>query len=236
MRTQQLAAPNGAARPTTAVILGVLLLALAACSPQKAPQTTAEYVQWFEAEDHGYLAEKCFRGFCFRAQLQPKELLVANQLRNKTTAATADLEALESAYENGQHVRLQLQRDAESEQKGLDLPALISSDYSEYASNTEYLAFDLKSNAMLVRDADTVKAIGYHYERSFGMGHPETFVFVFPEFEQAGNSPLRFVFDDPVLGCGRIKFGFTPDQVPPLPQPISASAPELVAQQQTNPN
>ena len=80
-----------------------------------------------------------------------------------------------------------------------------------------YFKYGMQKDLYLVQDSDSLKAVLYHFEQTFGLAPFATCLIAF-EDKTNYQGTQTFAFDDQNLGIGRVNFSFSKAVLTRIPQ------------------
>lgn len=194
---------------TVALGAGLLLIG---CGKESSKQTLlpSEYLHWVENPDNGLHQGKDIGNYYLELQYKPPHYIVAlegqsQQLSEKQVASrVVELDGL--TYFTFRITSLQ----------GTEMLQTGPVTEEEYQYRSYYFDTQAQRDMYLVSGTDTLNCALYHFERNYGLAPYNNMVLGF-EKPVTRNTDLQFVFDDPILGLGPVKFTIGREAIEQLP-------------------
>lgn len=179
------------------IILLLVLFFFGSCV--KHALTPVEYMQYIENEKNGLRVKKTVSEFEFVLQYKPIEYVMLMETKDPNTN-TVTAGKYKNELTGFQYYTLKIRSTANNE-----LLAAGISDEREYYQRLEYFMSAMQDDISLVEGKDTLPCTLFHYERVYGVGPYTTFVLGFPDDPKGEIKDKQFIYDDHVLGTGRIE-------------------------------
>lgn len=177
---------------------------LSSCRPGKlSPEA---YIQWVEDPGNGLQMTREMGGFRITARMMPEQYWDLKQGADKN----------EIADESDAKIRY-FQLRIEPKDDDTEVLKAGINDEQTYQERLTYFKYGMQKDLYLVQGSDSLKAILYHYEQSFGLTPFTTSLIAFEdEIGYPGSQTL--VLDDQNLGIGPVKFSFSQATLTQIPQ------------------
>lgn len=175
-------------------ILSVALISLSILSCTK-DYTPIEYMKKVQSE---LRKEVTLGSYKFELQYKPSEYMALLEQGKDFVKAGEKLES--KKYNQLKHFNFKLGTTDGN-------PAFLKNeiqDQAEYFKRLEFYISKAEKNFYLINDKDTTFPAIYHFERNYGLTKHNTIVLSF-DVNTENNSNLLFVYDDKILGLGKIK-------------------------------
>jgi len=153
-----------------------LLITAMGCTNKLSPE---KYLKYFEKNKMNYCVTTERNGVTATIMYQPVEYLVA---REKINGDTSTIQELMNKYGNSLYFLLILTSD--SNKTGSLL--LERDGYSRFSNNVYKNTFQKDNDIFLLNKKDTVKLTDYQYERNWGIGNNDSFLFIFHQKDIKG--------------------------------------------------
>jgi hypothetical protein len=180
--------------------LFALLLLLFICSCAKTFETQEEMNDYIKDEDNGYSYKKNVAGVDYVLEYRPTDLLVKQELGDKTDATQVD--KLRQKYSKYLYFNLSMSKNDQELLNGL------ARDKARFGQMVNELAFGMEEKVHLCTiDKDTLAMADFIYPRMYGMSNATSIMIVYPrdaKFMEQGY--LNFVIEDLGLDTGDINF------------------------------
>lgn len=187
------------------IILSIVAISfISGCRPGKlSPEA---YLQWVEDPENGLQMSREMGGFRIIARMMPEQYWDLKQ-GSKTNEIEEDSDS------RIRYFQLRIEpKDKETEV----LKAGIN-DEQTYQERLTYFKYGMQKDLYLVQGTDSLKAVLYHYEQSFGLTPFTTSLIAFEDKIDYPSSQT-LVFDDQNLGIGPVKFSFSQATLSQIPQ------------------
>ncbi|MFK7799390.1 MAG: hypothetical protein AB8E82_18205 [Aureispira sp.] len=201
---------------------GILLL-LSSCGQQVLEP--ADYVNWMQNPDNGFLKTKTIAPLEVVAQYKTVDFVIANEKRSNQIA-TAAHQARQAALEGMYYWTLQLSiNDPEIKSQGVKSWNILNYGLENKSQEQErlfYFSYAMQEDLKLIEGQDTLPCALYHFERSYDLSKSRTFVVGFPK----GKDPTAdktLLLDLPYFNTGPIKINY--------PNTLLAQAPAMQLQE-----
>jgi hypothetical protein len=175
----------------------------------------AEYIQWVENPENGFLLEKSINEFTYVALYKPVDYSSLVEIATLEKINPDKFKEVKKTYEGMEYFTFKITCSATND----ELLRYKSSSSSEYFNRLEYFSFKAQNDFNLLNGSDTVKCDLFHFERSFGLAPVLTFVIGFTK-PQKQLGPITLIYEDKIFKNGIIKLLFE--------EAVLNSEPELV--------
>ena len=195
--------------PKNLTVLIVFILGLFACKPKE--YSPSEYVQWIKNPTNGLLLSKEVGDYAIRLQYKPHEYLALLDSKGETLS-DADFETLSHSYEGMDYYNLGISlRDKSKDilKEGIQSP-------NDYFQRVNYFSFKVGGNITAISGTDTLPCKLCHFERNYGLS-PDCNLSIGFERQLDPNKPLRIIYDDEILGIGKVEFNISNTALTKLP-------------------
>lgn len=158
-----------------------------------------EYVKWVENADNGLSLTKEFDDVTFQVLYKPVNYIVAKEFLNggiKKEEVDKRIKELGSM----DYYTLRIKSNSSNEL----LSANIGNE-SEYYQRLEYFMGPMQDDINLINANDTIPCALFHFERSYGLAPYNNFVVGFAGQKKIDDDQT-FVFEDKILGTGKVMF------------------------------
>jgi hypothetical protein len=158
-----------------------------------------DYAKWIQDEKNGLKVSKKVGDFEFSLQYKTVEFLAL--LENPDGFSRPEqLNDYISGLKGYEYFTLTIKNKDENE----IMSAGIENDV-EYFSRLEYLMNTLQDDiSMLTSNGDTIPCVLFHYERNYGISKLNNCVLAFESSNIKRESDRTLVYDDQILGTGKI--------------------------------
>lgn len=192
-----------------AYILPFLLLLiglgiLAACRPGKL--SPKAYVQWVENPENGLEVVREMGAYRLTARLMPSTYWMLTQSETSEYSQ-------EDAESNIWYVQLRV--ESKNPQEPVMKQGIV--DEQAYQERLQYFKYGMQNDLYFVQAQDSLEAVLYHHEQSFGLTPFTTSLIAF-EDKSAQMGARTLVLDDQNLGIGPVKFLFSQATIARIPQ------------------
>lgn len=194
-------------------IIILFIISITGCGKPEVDYKT--YVQWIENENNGLYVQKNVGEYEFSALYKPLDYVVAKELVNGALNKSRVM-ARKKELGSMQYLNLKIRSTHDNEL----LKAGIRSE-NEYYQRLEYFMSYMQSDIYMIDGKDTLDCLLFHYERNFGLAPYNTFVLGFNmPSEITATTPYdkTLVYDDKVLGTGKIMLKIDKNELENMPQ------------------
>jgi glucose dehydrogenase len=176
----------------------LLLLFISSCA--KTFETQEEMNDYIKDEDNGYSYKKNVAGVDYVLQYRPTDLLVKQELGDKTDAIQVD--KLRQKYSKYLYFNLSMSKNDQELLNG------VARDRARFGQMVNELAFGMEEKVhMYTPEKDTLAMADFIYPRMYGMSNATSIMIVYPrETKFIKQDYLNFVIEDLGLDTGDIKF------------------------------
>lgn len=179
-------------------------------SPQVQKATPAAYINWVDNPENGLISTKDIGNYSFKLQYKPVEYLVIKELKDIHPQHT-EFDTLKSAYKNLNYFNFSIKG-----QKDILKENIYS--YDDYDRRVQYFAFKMQEDLMLVDGSDSLRPVFFHFERDYALSPELRFVLAFPPSKTRSGKDKILIFNDKILGTGRVKLGISAADLDRIPQ------------------
>lgn len=177
---------------------GFLLTIFISCSGNTF-DSEEELVRFIQDKEHGFLHTKSIKGVDYKLLYKPTDLLVAQELTDKTDATLRD--SLRLKY--GQYLYFNLSMSKNNK----ELLNSVGGDKQLFGSMVNTLAFGMGEKVHLVNNKrDTIPMLDYIYPRMYGMTSSTSMLLVYPRNEYLTGEAITLTIEDFGFGTGEVRF------------------------------
>ena len=173
------------------------------CQPSRLSQ--AEMQTWLRTPNNGCTKSKSIGPWEIQATYRPSNLVALQSWKAESklgTLAESYLDSLRVDLDQFTYFNLQVSAN------GKEAEAFQATKAS-FSERVQLFSFQMKPYVSLIYDnKDTLDAIHYTYDRTFGMGGATNFLFVFDRNESSEAKKMQFYLRDIGLGFGAQKLSF----------------------------
>ncbi len=189
-----------------------MLALLASCSgPEKLDPRG--YLEWIGASENGLKKEKEFDEVTIGLLYQPAEY---QALKERWNGTASDLDTSNWSLRVG-GLNEQLNFHFRIKSNSQVHPLELEGDRDPYFDRLQYYLTSAQRDFILVVDQqDTLECKLYHYERNYGTAPIMDMQVTFERPAQWGEE-LQFIYNDPLLGIGKINFTYSQDEITTIP-------------------
>jgi hypothetical protein len=176
-----------------------MALLFAACTPETFNSKEALW-KYLKNPSNGYFQEKTINGYQFSLVHRPTDLLVLQELTDKTDEKK--IESLRRKYQQNLYFNLSMSRDNK------ELLSTTPKNRAEFSAMVNQLAFGMGSKiALYNQQQDTLPLMDYSYPRMYGMSRSTTMMFVYPrDPKKLKGTHLNFTIQDLGTYTGEVRF------------------------------
>jgi hypothetical protein len=176
----------------------LLVLIITSCS--KTFDTQEEMNEYIKDEDNGYNYRKTVVGVDYVLQYRPTDLLVKQELGDKTDASQVD--KLRDKYSKYMYFNLSMSKNNQELLNG------VARDKAKFGQMVNELAFGMEEKVhVYTPEKDTLAMADFIYPRMYGMSNATSILIVYPrDVKYLNQDHLNFVIQDLGLDTGDIKF------------------------------
>lgn len=177
-----------------------VLLVLISTSCSKTFDTQEEMNEYLKDEDNGYNYRKTVIGVDYVLQYRPTDLLVKQELGDKTDASQVD--KLREKYSKYMYFNLSMSKNNQELLNG------VARDKAKFGQMVNELAFGMEEKVhVYTPEKDTLAMADFIYPRMYGMSTATSILIVYPrDVKYLNQDHLNFVIEDLGLDTGDIKF------------------------------
>jgi hypothetical protein len=174
------------------------LLFISSCA--KTFDTQEEMNDYIQDEDNGYNYKKTVMGVDYVLQYRPTDLLVKQELGDKTDVTHVD--KLRKKYSKYMYFNLAMSKNNQELLNG------VARDKAKFGQMVNELAFGMEEKVHLYTpEKDTLTMADFIYPRMYGMSNATSIMIVYPRDSKFMTQDyLNFVIEDLGLDTGDIKF------------------------------
>lgn len=175
-----------------------LLFTILSCT--KNFDTQEEMYTYIQDEDNGYNYKKTVAGVDYVLQYRPTDLLVKQELGDKTDVVQVD--KLRQKYNKYMYFNLSMSKNNQELLNG------VARDKAKFGQMVNELAFGMEEKVhVYTPDKDTLAMADFIYPRMYGMSNATSIMIVYPrDSKYMTQDYLNFVIQDLGLDTGDIKF------------------------------
>ena len=173
---------------------------------------TKDYAAWIENPANGVCITKKISDFEFAVLYKPIEYVVAMESKNKNISKDSILKRREN-LKGYQYFtfRIRSLKDNEFLKTGM-------TSQNEYYERLEYFVSNAQNDIKLVEEKDTIPCALYHFERNYGISPYSSIVLSFEEKDNSNTKDKVFIYEDKVLGIGKIAIKIKGSELSDLPK------------------
>lgn len=174
-----------------------------------------EYLAYVDHKDNGLTQVQEFGAYSITLQYRPLIYEAISDMGRESAFTQEDLSARLKESEGLEYYLLRIG----STGSGAD--ALMNSINSlrSYDERIAYLISGIEKEVKLVSGRDTFTCMMHHYERNYRMAGYHNVLFVFETKQNPEKpEPKTFIYNDQVLGIGRIRFNINTKDIKNIPQ------------------
>jgi len=196
------------------ILLGASLLLLCACNQAKEP---GAYIRWVEDQSHGLVVQKEIDDIEYTLVYKPCNYILAKEYETQALRAS-QFGQRRKELEGMQYFTLKLKSTKDQEL----LRAGIRSE-NDYYARLEYFMSGMQNDLCLVQGKDTLPCLMHHYERSYGLSPYNNIVLAFENKPASAGEDKLLVYDDKVLGSGKVMLKIRSEDIADAPSLALAS-------------
>jgi hypothetical protein len=195
------------------IVVLILFAVIAVSCHQKQNLGIQEYAQWVENKDNGLSTTKEIEEFEFKILYKPIDYIIAYELKNQGLNKDS-IAARKEQLKGFQYYTLKIKSTNDNEifKSGIKTE-------EEYYQRLEYFVGPVQDDISVIDGNDTLPCKVYHFERNYGLSPYNTMVMSFESKETENNKihDKTFVYDDQVLGTGKIAITISGSDIENLP-------------------
>ncbi len=173
---------------------------------------TKEYTAWIENPDHGASFTKKINDFEFAVLYKPIDYIAAIESKNRNISKDSILKRRKDLKGYQYYTfRIRSFKDNEFFRTGM-------TSENEYYERLEYFVSNAQSDIKLIEGKDTIACAVYHFERNYGISPYNNIVLSFEEKDSLNTNDKVFIYDDKMLGVGKIAVKIKADGLNDLPK------------------
>lgn len=178
------------------------------------PVSTDEYMSYIEDPANGVTVASRLENFEFGLLYKPLDYIIGLEFRNGVISLDS-MSSRKKQLEGFQYYTLRIRSNQDSEfiRTGL-------SSENEYYQRLEYMVSNAQDDIVLVEGRDTIPCAIYHFERNYGLSPNTNIVLAFAEGDQNSRKDKVLIYDDKILGLGRIELRILNKNIRRIPQMI----------------
>ncbi|MCW3071741.1 MAG: hypothetical protein JWO44_1631 [Bacteroidetes bacterium] len=190
----------------------LVLLLWAGCKKKQEMLDAGGYKQWVEKTANGLVSAKEVGDFEFAVMYKPIDYIVSMETAGKNIAADSIRKRM-NELKGFQYYTLRIKslKDNEFLRTGLHAD-------NEYYERLEYFVSNAQSDIILVEGTDTIPCGMYHFERNYGISPYNNIILSFPEHDSLNAKDKIFIYDDKILGTGKVALRLSADELKELPK------------------
>lgn len=198
-------------RTTVYTIIITLTIIAQGCSRQKA--TPEEYIAYINNAKNGLTQTREFGEYQITLQYRP----LAFEVLNNTGAESITKETLDKQLTGNSGLEYYLLKIGSIEKKTDALANGLSST-GQYQERISQLVSGIERSIKLVIDQDTFPCVMHHYERNYQMADYHNILLVFEPQKPALGRDRTIVYDDEILGIGKIIYTIDKSDIKSIPE------------------
>lgn len=180
-------------------------------SSKRAKATAVEFISWVDDEENGLIVKKDLGLYKFTLKYKPLEYEIIRDLK-KLEVSEPEFLKVKSEYEGFQYFTFSIARNDGQ----LDLLKADLNTEQDFTKRVEYFSFQMQQDLRLVSGKDTMNCHLFHFERTYGVSSAANFLIGFENTGSKGDKTL--IFDDKILGTGRVKLTIDSDDLAQIPE------------------
>ena len=188
------------------ILFNLVLLLMISCS--SAPSNIQEYKAWFTVEENGFIRKQDAKDFIFHVTRKPAELMAMSEIQELPILEKSRVDSIVRTYDESEYFMLDIQLKDAKVGSNAGLLNHLTGDYVSYETYFKDLAFTANEHVELVINGDTLLPLIYHFEPTYELAKSVRLIFGFPK--KNNSDEMTFIFDDELIGYGRLKFIFKP--------------------------
>lgn len=195
-----------------ALLLFCFIAALISC--RKATLPLKDYLRYVSNPENGLVKEKKIQDFKITLSYLPAGYLAIKEIKNKELSLE-EYKSVFNKYQNHHYFNLRVENIT-----GSNSPVRKDvSGYPEYAQKLDYLSFYGQNDMKIVVNSDTVECALYHFENNYRLLPFNDIQMAFKS-NQVSVSDIEFIWNDVVIGVGKVKFTIEINDYKNIPEPI----------------
>lgn len=171
-----------------------------------------EYTAWLEDVDNGACNKKKINDFEFAILYKPIDYIIAMESKNKSISKDSILKR-KKKFKGYQYYTFKIRSFKDNE---FFRTGMISE--NEYYERLEYFVSDAQNDITLVEGKDTIPCAVYHFERNYGVSPYNSIVLAFAEKDSLLKYDKLFIYEDKILGLGKIAIKLKASELSALPK------------------
>ncbi|PKP41292.1 MAG: hypothetical protein CVT95_12905 [Bacteroidetes bacterium HGW-Bacteroidetes-12] len=192
---------------TTNILLLFFVAILSACTSKEI--TVSEYLYWVKNPENGLVVSKEFENYKISLFYKPIEYIAINEQRTTSLDTLIFFNRLKEL--NGfQYYTLKIESLS-----GEDVLSTNISTEQQYFDRLYYFTDAIEYNLMLEENSDTLSCQLCHFERNYGVAPYNNIDLGF--INTGIESDKTLVFNDQVLGLGKVKFKIAKKDIDNIP-------------------
>lgn len=197
----------------TYTILFVLTLLLFSCS-RISELGRRDYMQWMNDSEKKAMGDKELQGYRFELEYKPAEWLALNEQKNNKNLNKLEFQERLEGLKEMEHYTMKM---FDNSNHGI-LGNAKNPDMAYY-QRLEYFTSYAQNDLSLVAGSDTLACKFYHFERYYDLAPYSTIVMAFEKPSDMNlDGDRQLIYDDQVLGLGRVKMNLAADKINELPK------------------
>lgn len=191
--------------------LAIIFAFTVACS-KPSTLNAKEYAAWIENSDNGACITKKINDFEFAVLYKPVDYIIAMESKNKNISKDSILKRKRDLKGYQYYTfRIRSFKDNEFFRTGM-------ASENEYYERLEYFVSNAQNDITLVEGKDTIPCAVYHFERNYGISPYNSIVLSFEERDSLNTADKVFIYEDKVLGLGKIAIKLKASELSELPK------------------
>ncbi len=185
------------------LLILLLITLLFSCCSQKTFDSEEELLSYIKNPENGYFQQKTINGVNISLLYRPTDLLVSQELGNKTVDKKL-IDSLREKYSKYLYFNLSLSKG------GQELLSTVPSNRNEFGAMVNQLVFGMGEKVYLYTNKrDTIPLADYVYPRIYGMSGSTSMLFVYPKEEISSNTEsITFSLKNIGMQIGEVAFKF----------------------------
>lgn len=177
--------------------------------------TPKEYFNWARSNESGLMQTKAGNGVSFQMQFRPADLMIANEIKNGSTAEQ-DYITRKEALGDLAYFLLKIESGEQ------DLLMHKVADEQEYVRRVNYYSLDFQYDIVAVCGGDTLPCVMYQFENAYGITPYINISLAFPGQLMKSNesASVQLLVNDRVFGNGIMKYDYELNAFSDLPELI----------------
>ena len=194
--------------------IGCLLSILLLASCGKDVLAPKEYANYIRNEKNGLQVSKTIDGFEFSLLYKPVEYIALMQDKDENISKSV-LDEKTKPMQGMQYYTFTIKTES-----GQELMREGISAENEYYERLDYIVSYMQNDISLIDGKDTLPCALFHYERNYNIAPQNNFVlgFEIPKAEENTVTDKTLVFNDQILGIGKLMLTINSNAIKNIPQ------------------